>query len=58
MTCSTTCVGEVSPDVNILMCGSCMSCVLVLQYYVSVAAFSDDKQIHSISVATVLDIIF
>ena len=58
MTCSTTCVGEVSPDVHMFMCGSCMSCVLVLQYYVSVAAFLGDKRTHSISVATVLDIIF
>ena len=35
-----------------------MSCVLVLQYYVSVAAFSGDKRTHSFSVATVLDIIY
>ena len=56
MTCSTTCVGEESPDVNIFMCGTCMSYVLVLQYYVSVAAFSGDKQTHSVCVATVVDI--
>ena len=34
-----------------------MSCVLVSQYYVSVAAFLGAKRTHSISVATVLDII-
>ena len=31
-----------------------MSCVLVIQYYVSVAAFLGDKRTHVISVATVL----
>ena len=33
-----------------------MSCVLVLQYYVSVAAFLGDKRTHVISVATVLSL--